>query len=1022
LIKAESPLVPSASSAEAKRSFFDVISSFVPQKTASTDNHDCSQQALLLLHAFEESSDGWFWSTDARGHLTYLSDSICRLLGNAREKLLGRQFSELFVPVDGDSSGRRTLPFRLARHVSFKQLMVRSAIADLDRSWSVSGRPCFTEQGRFVGYRGGAVDVTEHRKSSAHASRLAQYDALTGLPNRRRMSEILETVLQAAQRGGRQCAVLLIDLDRFKQVNDTLGHPAGDQLLKQVSERLVQLVGDKERVFRLGGDEFQIIVDNGGNRGIIGDLAADIIRTVSEPYLIEGSRCIIGASIGIAIGPVDGSDKDALIRNADLALYASKEGGRGRFRFFSSALLEEAEDRRSLEEDLRDALQRGELSVAYQPIVDARTNRMTGVEALLRWQHPKRGAVSPALFIPIAEEAGLIEPIGEWVLRTACEDAAAWPETLRVAVNVSPIQFGSEAFPATVVNALAASGLTPGRLELEITEGVFLGQSADTDSAFAALKGIGVRLALDDFGTGYSSLGYLQSAPFDKIKIDQSFVRAATTPESRNSAIIAAIVALAEALDMETTAEGVEYMDQLALIRDLRVSHAQGWVYSKALSCADLVRKLEEGDWVIEPDGPARQRSERQAMYRKVGVIHGSRFEEALVRNLSETGALIEASDALKPETLVVVDFGDGQLSFGRVIRSHGKQHGIAFEQQLVDDGDGGLCTSHRVSPQVLSTIGLPSRSNPVVEESGEHPTPIEALANHLGLTLAPQRPVESRRVAACYWADASPGDDGAPTFRDLSARYLESLQADDETRERAKRDLRNHILPRFGQLRPDEVAEADLYAWLAAKVGVEAYPEGTDDRLHSLLSQIWALAVKLGVPGAEPNPLEGQSWREWKARYDVLASEDALSLLDAAQDSSNRQLKFILALMITTSVRQGELLKATWDDVDLEERLWTLPAIDIEKPRRIRLGRGALALLSALPRWENCSLLVPNPATRKPYRSLQRSWEAVKVKAGLPHLEIDDVRYCAADEAGILERLNGGRTSPAHPADPASA
>lgn len=962
-------------------------------------------EALLLLKAFEESCNGWFWSTDEDGHVTYLSGSMCDLLGGGPEAFLGYEFTRLFIHVDEDSSGRRTLPFLLSKHSPFERLTVRAAVADNERCWSLSGRPQFDESGRFLGYRGSAVDVTEHRKSSEHASLLAQYDALTGLPNRRRMAEVLETNLRIARHQNTSCAIMLIDLDRFKQVNDTLGHPAGDQLLKQVAERVVRIVGHQESVFRLGGDEFQVVLRNNDNRGILGDLATDIIRSISQPYLIEGSRCIIGASIGIAVAPLDGDSKDELIRNADLALYASKGAGRGRFRFFSSELLKDAEDKRTLEEDLREALARGEMSVEYQPIVNARTNRMTGVEALVRWRHPVRGDVSPALFIPIAEEAGIIAQIGEWVLRKACTDAAGWPRKLRVAVNVSPIQFSSERFPTTVVNALAHSGLAPNQLELEITEGVFLSQSADTDTIFSALKELGVRLALDDFGTGYSSLGYLQSAPFDKIKIDQSFVRAATLPESRNSAIIAAIVALAEALDMETTAEGIEYMDQLSLIRELRVSHAQGWIYSRALSSADLSEKLETGDWVIEPSGPARQRSARQSVYRRVGVIHDGRYEQAIIQNLSESGALIVGAIALTPDSLLVVDFGDGQLAFARVIRSDGRKHGVAFEQHLVDDGNGGLCTSHRVSPYLLSTMGLPTPSNPVVEDQGVSPTPLEKLAERLGLTLAPRRSLQDSSGSDGSGAGAY--GDTPTTIRDLSARYLDTFEGDEHSRERAKRDLRNHVLPRFGQLRLDEVSEADLFAWLAAKVEVEACPAGTDDRLHALLNQIWNLAVKLGLPGAESNPLERHSMGEWRAaRHEALTAESALKLLEAAQSSSNRELKFILAMMMITGVRPGELLKAEWDHIDFEERHWTLPEIEAGRSRQAQLGDSAIRLLAALPRPAGSRYLMSNPRTGQPYRSIQGSWEAVKIKAGLPHVELDDLRYCAIEANEILALL----------------
>ncbi|MGZ8342419.1 MAG: EAL domain-containing protein [Allosphingosinicella sp.] len=963
-------------------------------------------EALLLMKSFEESGHGWFWSSDPEGHLTYLSDSIAHSLSEDGTALLGMRFADAFAQADDDLTGRRTLPFLLAKQSAFEKVTVRAAKARDPRCWSVSGCPQYDPSGRFTGYRGSAVDVTEQRRSSEHASQLAKYDSLTGLPNRRRMSEVLDASLLATAHREKPCAVMLIDLDRFKQVNDTLGHPAGDALLKQVAERLTRIVGDREKVFRLGGDEFQITLPNCEDRGIIGDMAADIIAVLSQPYWVEGSRCIVGASIGVAVAPVDGASRDELIRNADLALYASKSGGRGRFRFFSSDLLRVAEDKRALEEDLRDALARGEISLAYQPIVSAATNCITGVEALMRWDHPGRGPISPALFIPIAEEAGLIGPLGEWALRQACRDAAGWPVKLRVAVNVSPIQFMEDSLPATVTSALDESGLAPNRLELEITEGVFVGESPSTDSMFSTLKEIGVRLALDDFGTGYSSLGYLRTAPFDKIKIDQTFVRAATLPGSRNGAIIAAIVALAEALGMETTAEGIEYMDQLQLIRSLRVSHIQGWVYSKALSCEDLCRRLEKGDWVIEPAGPARQRSNRQAMYRKVGIIHGHRYRSAIMRNLSESGALIEGMSELPLGTLTVVDFGDGQLAFARVSRSKGRQHGIAFEQELVDDGDGGLCTSHRVSPYVLGTLGLPTPGDPDKDVGdGENSEPLAELAAKLGLTLAPH----PREPAMPVGPQSSPGPTGSrvPTFREVSERYLESVRGDEESRESARRDLRNHILPRFGQLRLDQVTETDIVTWLAAKGEAEGLSPGTDSRLHSLLSRMWALAVELKLPGADSNPLEGSFRFDRRGQGEVLlTATDAEKLLEAARNGYNRQLRFILSLLMLTGARPGEILNAQWDQLDLSVGVWCLEAPGAEKIRELRLSVAALALLAELPRWEGCSYLVPNPATKRPYRSVTRSWEAARAEAGLAYLELDDLRYCDLGTAVWEERL----------------
>jgi EAL domain-containing protein (putative c-di-GMP-specific phosphodiesterase class I) len=303
-------------------------------------------------------------------------------------------------------------------------------------------------------------------------------------------------------------------------------------------------------------------------------------------------------------------------------------------------------------------------------VVNAKSNIVTGFEALIRWNHPERGNISPALFIPIAEEANLIGELGLWVLNKACEEAASWPGKMKVAVNVSPIQFANDMLPKLVESALAQSGLPPERLELEITEGVFLQESTGTDSMFQALKKIGVRLALDDFGTGYSSLGYLKTAPFDKIKIDQSFVRGATEPGSRNGAIIAAIVALADALDMETTAEGIESLDQLDLVRKLNVSHIQGFVYSMAVSNDALLEKFADGEWVIQPAGPAVQRSDRLSMYRKIGAIHDNHRYEVVLRNLSVSGALIEGIVEVPLGTHFVLDFGDGQLAVSSISKA----------------------------------------------------------------------------------------------------------------------------------------------------------------------------------------------------------------------------------------------------------------------------------------------------------------------------------------------------------------
>ena len=541
-----------------------------------------------------------------------------------------------------------------------------------------------------MGFRGSGTDLTETRKSQQHVTELARFDSLTKLANRFQMSEWLEKILGAPREEARACSIYLLDLDRFKQVNDTMGHPAGDALLKQVSERLTSTVGEAGRVGRLGGDEFQVILPGRVSRENLGDLAQRIIDNISQPYSIDGQRVTIGASVGIARYPDDGEASDELIRSADLALYAAKDGGRGRFHFYAEDLHSEAQERQQLEQDLRDAIAAREFELHYQPQVHTMTEKISGFEALLRWNHPVHGYLSPAKFVPIAEDTGLITQIGEWALRTACADLANWPESIRVAVNVSAIQFANPAFPSIVTNAVASAGIDPARLELEITESVFLNDNKSTSAMFAALKGIGVRLALDDFGTGYSSLGYLKQAPFDKIKIDQSFVSGATVKGSRNGALIAAIVSIAEALGMETTAEGVETLDELDLIRSLGCSHIQGFIYEKPLAADAASERISTGLAAIAR-GPRSARAPRQTMLRKVLLEHGKHKYNGTIRNISTTGAMIEGLWNVPPGT----EFGI-HLSKGYVIKATARwckddRMGVEFAIPLELDDNGGV-------------------------------------------------------------------------------------------------------------------------------------------------------------------------------------------------------------------------------------------------------------------------------------------------------------------------------------------
>ncbi|HEY6816589.1 MAG TPA: EAL domain-containing protein [Croceibacterium sp.] len=671
-------------------------------------------QRLSLLDALEHAEIGWFWATDAENRLVYLSRSAARKFA-LETSTIGEPLGRLVevVPSEGEERAERPLSFLLSARNRFADLTVRVEGGGGEMFWSLTGIPQFDDRKEFIGYRGTARDITSVYERQLDASRLAQFDSLTGLANRHRMLKRLTAILTAFKAAKRSCALLMLDLDRFKQVNDTLGHPAGDDLLKQVAQRLERIVSAPAEIGRLGGDEFQIIIPDMDDRGKLGELAQRIIQMVSQPYSIEGSRAIIGTSIGIAIAPYDGLEPDELIKSADLALYAAKGGGRGMYRFYSNDLKDQAHQRREVEEDLRDALARGELEMHYQPVVRTSDNMVSGFEALMRWNHPERGPISPGVFIPIAEESNLIGPLGEWALRQACADAAKWPGELKVAVNVSAHQFSSDNLPAVVTNALAASGLNARQLELEITESVFMGDAEATDQMFKRLKKIGVKLALDDFGTGYSSLGYLKKAPFDKIQNDQSFVRGCTEPGNTNAAIITAIVSLANALKMETTAEGVEAMDELALITGLAATHVQGFIFSRAVRQEEVLAKLAGGDLNYKAIGPEKHRAERRTVFRRIGVIHEDHRYDAVLRNLSRTGAMIEGLLEVPVGTDLVVDLGEGQLVVARVRRSQDATQGVEFESPLISDGAEGLCTRHRISPYVLAAAGMPLRSLP---------------------------------------------------------------------------------------------------------------------------------------------------------------------------------------------------------------------------------------------------------------------------------------------------------------------
>lgn len=529
--------------------------------------------AARLMREYEERGTSCLWQTDAAHILTYATPSIAALLGRPMNRLVGSALPALI-------GGSGALGSAMLGRTAFSGIEVEYGEGHNRKAIAFSGAPIIDSAGGFLGFRGSCSDITETRSSERRLRQLASLDVLTELPNRMRMRELLGEALLSARASGRPCGMLLLDLDGFKPVNDTFGHPKGDAVLKTVAERLVNQIGGHGIVGRLGGDEFGVVLHDAQNRKAVHELADTLIAQVSEPYLLDGVSVRIGVSVGGAFGPIDGDTVDDLVKKADLALYEAKAAGRGTYRHFERSMQTEAENRLRMEHDLRLALQLNQFRLYYQPLIDSQTQEVKGFEALIRWQHPVRGFVSPAEFVPLAEEIGLIHELGEWVARTAIKDCAQWPAPISVAVNISPIQLGASGLPAMISDALSRAKLPANRLELEVTESVFLQDSEGSLDVLRRLRALGVRIALDDFGTGYSSLGYLNRTIFNKLKIDGSFVRGAAT-RSETVSIIQAIVTLANCFGMMITAEGVETQEDYRRMAELGCHQMQGYLFGR---------------------------------------------------------------------------------------------------------------------------------------------------------------------------------------------------------------------------------------------------------------------------------------------------------------------------------------------------------------------------------------------------------------------------------------------------------
>jgi diguanylate cyclase (GGDEF)-like protein len=548
------------------------------QLKTNADIGSQSESASLLLQEYEQRGVGWLWQVDSENRVTYISSRMVALLGRPASQLFGHSLPSLL-------GGSAELGSKLLAKEPFANLEMELETGRGPRWISIAGDPIIDTAGRFEGFRGVGSDVTEIRQTQERLTHLANMDVLSGLPNRGRVRQLLGEALREATASSSACAILFLDLDGFKPVNDTFGHPKGDAVLRAVAKRLVTEVGQAGHVGRMGGDEFAVVIPDAQGRKTVEQMAQRIIDSIKEPYEIDGTNIRIGVSIGCAFGPLDGATVDDLILKADLALYEAKGAGRGIARYFSSELQSEKEDRVKLEQDLRSALSNKQFHLVFQPLVAAKTQKLTGFEALIRWNHPKRGLVPPMVFIPVAEEIGLMPAIGEWVIDEACRAAASWPDHVSVALNVSPKQIVLPNLPNIVSEALGRYRVQGNRIELEVTEGVFLGDNGPTLDVLKRLRQLGVGIALDDFGTGYSSIGYLNKAIFHKLKIDGSFVReAGTRPE--NVAIIQSIVQLAQSFRMSVTAEGVETPEDFERMRELGCDTIQGYLFGKPLSYA----------------------------------------------------------------------------------------------------------------------------------------------------------------------------------------------------------------------------------------------------------------------------------------------------------------------------------------------------------------------------------------------------------------------------------------------------
>lgn len=641
------------------------------------------QKFAELAQDFERTGAATFWETDRSNRLTYFSTPAARRFQFNIDGLSSRTLGEFFLlPGGGDDSDTLlTADFLISSRQSFENTPTVTRQDAVENWWSLTGHPVIDDRGRFSGYRGYATELTGELRNDAATAQRSRFDTLTGLAGRALIQETLERSIPTGDSASAGCALMMLDLDRFKQVNDTLGHPVGDELLKLVAERLRTEIGDAGRIGRLGGDEFMVVLPGETSRVTLSKLARATIETLSKKYQIKDSTISIGASIGIAVAPYDAQSSESLISMADMALYAAKSDGRGVHRFYDAQMTDADSERRRMRLDLRNTLATKGIVLAYQPFVESETGKILGFEALARWEHPHKGTILPAILFPLAESATLDLQLGDVILAQACHQATKWPSHLRVAVNVSKGQIESGTLVKSIEQALDASGLSPSRLEIDIAETTFRDCRDKAEQTATELRRMGARVALDDFGAGDTCLANFKCTAIDKIKLDPSFIVGAADSQRRDAAILRSIAGLAESLGIDTLAEGVESEEDATLAKILGCQSMQGFAFGKPVGPDKIPELIAENDKRQTTEREEARKATRTALFRAAMLYFKDRDYKVVIRNISQLGASIECPRIFPPDSVVALDIGVGDPVAARVAWSDTHRMGLKFVQ-----------------------------------------------------------------------------------------------------------------------------------------------------------------------------------------------------------------------------------------------------------------------------------------------------------------------------------------------------